>query len=362
MRKLFVLGTAVVLAASTAYAAPNVVNNSQKGSLLILTDIDVTANRTTIVRMVNDGDADVKVKCVYVDQGNNTDITKITWKNWSDFVITLTPRQPVWFDAKTGWGSSGPGTANSFPTAASAADKGELICFAITNTERNKRKFNHLAATATVMDFVDGDAYEYTAHAFYARNLTADATILALDGNEYDLCPTYLLGQFGPVTNTVQLGGGRAFAVTLNRVAISSCFQQPKQDNAPVFTKLEFEVWNKHEVKFTGAYKCVDSWWDTYLDQDPEGGTVISGMYNRTNFSYGQLGTDSAYYRVSGVSSIRCAPLTTVAVGLLGTQSSRLTLTPGGVALVGTNVNHAGTKVGSISWALGSETEEGSIR
>ena len=141
--KLLVFGLATALSAGIAHAAPNVSSNTQKGSLLVFPDIDVRAGRTTLVRLVNDGDLSIYIKCLYQDFENNR----------SDFAIQLTARQAVWFDAATGDGSI---FANGLPSQGRRT--GELKCFA-TDMQENQIVHNHLAGTATVMDFVAGTAY-----------------------------------------------------------------------------------------------------------------------------------------------------------------------------------------------------------
>src|SRR5262245_13367252 len=105
MRKLCVLGIALAMA-SSAFAAPNVTNVTQKGSLLIWPDIrvdpvfgvfgGVEGTWDTLVRISNDGSLDVDVICYWMD-GN---------KNRVDFILTVTKNQAVWFNAFTGNGST----------------------------------------------------------------------------------------------------------------------------------------------------------------------------------------------------------------------------------------------------------------
>ena len=89
--------------ACVASAAPNVTNATQKGSLLIWSDIRVDNAWNTLVRIQNDGSLDVDVICYWMD-GN---------KNRVDFIFTITRNQPVWFDARTGQGTY---RVNPFPS------------------------------------------------------------------------------------------------------------------------------------------------------------------------------------------------------------------------------------------------------
>jgi hypothetical protein len=87
---------AVLAFATSALAAPNVTNATQKGSLLVWPDIRVDNAWNTIVRIQNDGSLDVDVLCNWMD-GN---------KNRVDFIFTVTRNAAVWFDAKNGTGST----------------------------------------------------------------------------------------------------------------------------------------------------------------------------------------------------------------------------------------------------------------
>src|SRR5262245_59050968 len=98
MRHWSLLAVALATAAG-ASAAPNVTNPTQKGSLLIWPDIRVDDGSdvqwNTLVRIQNDGSADVDIKCFWMD-GN---------KNRVDFSLVLTRNQPIWLDARTGNGT-----------------------------------------------------------------------------------------------------------------------------------------------------------------------------------------------------------------------------------------------------------------
>src|SRR5262245_45421850 len=159
---------AILALATSALAAPNVTNATQKGSLLIWPDIRVDNNWNTIVRIQNDGSLDVDVICYWMD-GN---------KNKVDFIFTITKNQPIWFEAK---GGDGTFQVNRFPTSVSNGIdnphlispgftsegsltatqpgdfnrpyfRGMLACWAIDGGAQNQVKWNHLSGTATVFN------------------------------------------------------------------------------------------------------------------------------------------------------------------------------------------------------------------
>ena len=153
------LASLLLVVSTVASAAPNVTNGTQKGSLLIFPDIRVDGNWNTLMRIQNDGTRNVDIVCYWMD-GN---------KNRVDFTQTLTRTQAIWFDARTGRGSTG---ANPFPISASngfdnpflinpgAPDeesdgpgpylRGLLACWVVDLGVQQQIKWNHLSGTATV--------------------------------------------------------------------------------------------------------------------------------------------------------------------------------------------------------------------
>jgi hypothetical protein len=378
MKKLFAFG-AVLAMASGAYAAPDVAQASQKGSALVFPDIRVDGNWATLIRISNDGDQDVDVKCYWMD-GN---------KNRVDFVTEITKEQPFWFDAETGNGTNkvngfpaGPSNGFAAPTfpngnpflpgGAGAYYKGLLACWVVDANASTQLKWNHLSGTATV--YSEAGAYEYNAYAFFVASDAAfnlqevgDPGTLALGGpgaEFYDQCPLYQIGQFSPA-GYVQTN---APTIQYNRLAIATCNLRLQQDWTPEWTKLHFDVWNEDEVKFTGAYECSDSWHETEFNQGTTNwdgtGAFANKPYNNgvdsaaQNFAAGTLGTYSARYRVQGIASTQCP--NSEDAGILAVQSSKLDAVN---HFVGTTLAAAGKIAGSIVWQTGlDEVPEGGIR
>jgi hypothetical protein len=366
MMRLSLAAVILLSSCASALAAPNVTNATQKGSLLIFPDIDVSPGAiNTLVRIQNDGSLDVDVKCYWMD-GN---------KNRVDFIIPVTRNQPVWFDASTGQGTYqvNPfpmGAANGFdnpfligPGLTEATDssgaftRGMLACWAVDNGGQNQVKWNHLSGTATVYETFGPAAYEYNAYAFFVpTGLDLEpvgvAGTLSLNGVEYDSCPLYQIGQFSPPVTT--FGNVSIF---LNRLVVSGCTLDLRQDWVPVFTKLQFEVWNEEEVKFTGAFECADSWHETFFDVDAA----------PQNFLRSNLGTDAARYRIQGVKSTQCEdltatpPRTTQAAGVLAVQASLLQV--GALrSKIGTTLAAAGKLTGRLAWVPAGVVPEGGVR
>jgi hypothetical protein len=376
MRKLFAFGAALAIATS-AYAAPNIAQNTQKGSLLIFPDIRVDDGFNTIVRLSNDGSLAVDVKCIWMD-GN---------KNRTDFIVTLTKNQTIWFDARGGDGTIpvnpmpytaangfdnpflvGPGATEATDTAG-PYEKGMLVCFAVDGGAMNQVKWNHLFGSATVFNGREGTAYEYTAYSFYVpsgsdQGPVGTAGTLNLNGLEYDACPLYMTGAMTPAgyhlnSKFVHGEGQFWYFVDANRIAVSSCALNLNQDWQPVYTKLQFDVWDSNETKLTGGYECADSWHESIFTDIDAAAQV---------FTKSTVDTDALRYRVQGVKSTQCKPTVaeTKAVGILAIQSTLISFGPQGpFAATGTNLTAAGKATqpeNKIVWDPEGAVPEGRIR
>jgi hypothetical protein len=337
------------LVSTSAYAAQNVANTAQKGSLLVFPAIDVTQGATTTIRISNDSNFFVSVKCYYVNE------TKFR----NDFLFRLTPRQAIVFDAATG--AADPfGSLQEFPTAVSNAFptgnpfRGELICFAVNGAGSAQISHNHLSGTATVA--ANGGSYEYNSWNFAARGVARGDRIgtpgqLDLTGQAgaYDACPAYNIIHFTP---TGAPGAPVPMPAQGNnrRVSVSSCLQDLRQDFVRHFTKLQMNFWNSNEVKFTGAWECANST-ESFLLSEID---VLP-----QNASFGVLGTQAAHVQIRGVASTQCnppvSPVVTENTGILAV-SAEVAVIAGEVVLEvplhGTTANHAGVSpvVGFVMW------------
>jgi hypothetical protein len=391
---------AAALCARPAWAAQNVANTSQKGSLLIFPLIvsdnlvePGNGSANTFIEISNDETSPVQVECSYVNEG----------KGRVDFDFDLTAKATASWDVATGSGIDAP----PFPTnltaqyapipeflSASFAEpnlfRGELICFATDPAGANQIAFNHLTGTATVVKSLDIElaplvviqpkhAFRYNAWSFIARNKAglpeADNVIqgtpglLALTGagaGTYDACPAYNIANFNPNGSTSSEGpvtGLNPFLGTLhNDLSLVSCNQDLRQDFFLHLTKAQFIVWNADENSFTGAFECIDS-----VQTIPLG--VNSIMTARSNFDESTLRTPNARFQVQGISSIQCPtviipgpglPLIPVPAtenaGLLGVLTSTVGIEEVAAPLVavdttvGSTTFSAGSQVGFVKW------------
>lgn len=359
--RTLVIAVALGLLASPAFAAQNVANTAQKGSLLIFPLIDVRDGTTTVVRISNDANVAVDVKCYYVNE------TKFR----ADFVFRLTKKQSLSFDARTGFGSEPLGNVQPFPTEVGGFPLrivlpapgvqgnpflGELVCFAVNPAGSAQISHNHLSGTATVGSIDGRDSillasYEYNSWNFVARGVARGTSVgaagrLDLTGlaGAYDACPAYNIVHLSPTVEPGEIGD----IVATHRIGVSTCAQDLRQDYTPHYTKLEWHIWNGHEVKFTGAWQCSNSTHSFLLSELD----VLPG-----NASREVLGTDTAFAQVRGVASPQCrTPFATEDTGLVAVSARvvRIGINEEGreLPLHGTTTNHAGIHAvpGFVLW------------
>jgi hypothetical protein len=332
----------VAISGASAQTVTNVANTSQKGSLLMYARIDVRSGYDTIVRITNDNNKAVDVKCYYMNER----------KGRRDFGFTLTKKQPAWWSVYNAEGTFNvPRFPNNFdPRTAGDVNVGELICWAVSKSGHTQINFNHLFGDAIVYNFSSGDAFEYNSWNFKARTGAAGQPVgtpgnIQLNGTEYDYCPGYLIANFTPAGAQVPVGDTFVTNTNIN-LGVISCNQDLRQDYNLHYTKLEFTVWNEEESKFTGAYECADSY--HYF---PLNTVDVSPEY----FTYDVLGTVSAFFQVRGVASARCnppvSPVNTEAAGLVCVVSEYNDE-------YGTTCNAAGTAAGYVLWDASHHPEE----
>ena len=132
----------------------------------------------------------VDVKCYWMDE----------YQNIQDFVFRLTKNQIVWFRASDGMGMGGNEATFVPPFNGS---RGELKCWAVNAAGTRQISWNHLFGTATIYDYDDGEAWEYSSWNFAARAVDrgdpvgpgGELSLTGADGG-YDACPQYVLGKF----------------------------------------------------------------------------------------------------------------------------------------------------------------------
>jgi hypothetical protein len=267
----------------------------------------------------------------------------------------MTRKQPIWFSVANHGGTFPVAqfpTNGTFPGDPSV---GALLCWATDAASSTQISHNHLSGNATIIlaDEEEGIqvAFTYPSWNFTARNVAAGAAVgtpgrLDLTGVDgaYDACPSYLVGHFSPAGAVVENNAATQF-VEENDLSVLSCNQDLRQDFTPHFTKLQFQVWNEQEVKFTGAYECSDGSKVFPLAEDTDVG--------RENFTYDVVQSTAAQVKVKGVASTQCVfgAFKSENSGLVGLLVSFLSGSDTkDFSLIGTTLNGAGAQAGYILW------------
>jgi len=287
------LAVFLVLALATmATAAPNVASTSNKGSLLVFPLVMATDEVETYFFIANDDVKPIMVKCYWMD--DNQEIV--------DFHFLLTMNQPISFSTTEGIGP---------PFARTGAEAlGSLVCWAQDDADVAPKKHNHLYGTAMLSSAL----YDvmYNASAFRAGPGTLTAGLLQLNGGnpavattwEYDSCPNYLVANFVPYNGDFGYGGVKD---SYPAMALWPCNQDLKQDRVGTVAKAKIDIWNEHEVKYTGAYQCLKCFYEGYLFGDAGKRTTWPQSFGKEKFKKdGILYTDIARMRVQAASAALC--------------------------------------------------------
>jgi hypothetical protein len=142
---------------------------------------------------------------------------------------------------------------------------------------------------------------------------------------------------------------GAGPAITDTRLALTACMIDETQDWTPVYTRLQFDVWNEDEVKFSGAAECAENWHETTFGTDFDSA--------QQNFGIDVLGTYAARYRVQAMAGAACS--NAQATGLIAVQSMRVGPTH---SSAGTTLAGAGKTNGFLRWDPAQDVPEGGIR
>ncbi|MCP3902140.1 MAG: hypothetical protein GY715_00775, partial [Planctomycetes bacterium] len=232
--------------------------------------------------------------------------------NYYDNLITLTADQPTYWSLLSGHPATGgvaPFTAldPGFPPGRPATDgtndrvlRGWVLGFAV-NYENEEIAWNHLAGSATVVNYRDGLAWEYSTFNFpvvdtFAQgDQTGSPGALNLDGFEYAQSPEQLVFDF-------TAPGSSSFSGPLQVTSHSHLALHPvpadltQEGSGPITTKANVTVWNMNEVKFSGTHRCITCW-----DQ-----TLLSDYALSNHFVLAHLQTSRGKARIDGLASQVC--------------------------------------------------------
>ena len=343
------------IAAATPQTAR--VSATQKGSLLIFSkveikwDIDGNLIQDTILDISNDYPADVAVQAYYVngdieldevldDAGGIVQAYEPGW-NTADCRFELTGNQPHFWSAANGSDKcqsftvidpDGPGRPDPETLGATRILRGYVIMWAThffyqaggvaTVGIWIPIRWNHLKGDAVLVNYADGSAWEYNAWAFRSHRTCPPEphipnppngcpTGIPIDspegvyielpfGGTLDFAPANLILDFY-ASGSQALSGGDQTVMVDTDLTLHAVSADLRQDGyGPVLTKVEAEIWNEFESKFSGTRRCICCWDQTMLSD------WVRSVAIPNHFTRNRLGTDKGKARLDGVESTEC--------------------------------------------------------
>ncbi len=341
---------ALCVAAATAQER---VSATEKGSILIFPKVEVRYNaagdliQDTFIQISNDFNEPRWILLYFVSE---------TCTN-VDNDITLTQNEPAYWSAATGlpkgvspWGVLG----QPYPDPEGSTDlvsRGYVIAIAI-NSAHQPVRWNHLTGVATIVNYANGDAWEYNAYAFQAIAGSNNGQVLNstgelyLNGSMYDYGFNRLVLEYIASGSTAFSGGGQVVTHD-TELALMILDQDLRQDyEGPFQTKARFEIWNENETSFSGSEYCFTKWDQSLLSSKGR------------HFLVGNLQTNRGRARIDGIASPVVCGQGSRAYSLLGVAAKILTFSSGDVATAGTNLVGVGTESATIKYDLWSQPEE----
>ena len=333
------------------------VTTSEKGSLLIFSKIEVkwaedgTLLQDTFLDFTNDypnfvtvqgyfinGDVELEQLCDNppCTPGNETQHFEPGW-NTADCRFTLTANQPHYWSAARGSNKcqpfvvldeDGPGRPDPEDAGSTRVLRGYAIFYAVRFNPAlgedgawEEIRWNHLKGDAVIVNYANGTAWEYNAWSASAHcgphglplldctefdedGVCCSAEVipgrLDLDGFQYDVAFDTLLLDFYAAGSTILSGGGVTASVNTD-LTLHVVDADLRQDGCgPVLTKVEAEIWNEFESKFSGTRRCICCWDQTLLS-DWSRSEIIPNHFGRS-----ALRTDKGKARLDGVGSFEC--------------------------------------------------------
>jgi hypothetical protein len=362
LKNLFTTSVVLALASSAFAQVGNPADDNRgvpgkKGSLLIYPHVelrwaDLDQDGTialselvvnTFVSITNDGGADVDVKMFFVQgDGAYQEPGGRFHKGWNniDAEGTLTRENPCYWDAFTGrpglgravggqpvpsWVALDPGNPPGRPDPKGSADRvirGFILAWASDESGDELKSWNQLSGSAAVVNYRDGDVYEYQAYAFAAIKGNQGDIIgngeLEL-GDEYDYAPGVLLLDFYADSdalgdNTAFSGGGRTVVVTTDLTLQIIDADLTKESQGPPTTFVWYDVHDQNELGHSGGDQCVTCWASCPLS------TIADFV-----FDIFFLGTNRGKARIDGIKDLTaCGLFDAEKRALLGVQIKTL--------------------------------------
>ena len=318
---------------------------SDKGSLLLFSKIEIKWSgdgrellQDTFLSLTNDNPNGVDVQAYFIngdralerrcsDDRCQTVIQEFEpgW-NTADCRFHLTGGQPHSWSAARGSNKcqpfavldeNGPGRPDPETLGTTRVLRGFLVLWAVKFNadapDTNDRglyeqiRWNHLEGSAVLVNYQLGWAWEYNAWAFQVCNpvVANGQTIgepgrILLNGLEYNLVYSDLLLDFYASSSQVFSTPNVPVSVQTD-LTVHAVDLDLRQDGCgPVLTKVEADIWNEFEAKFSGTRRCVCCWDQTMLASWSRNASIPN------HFVRSALRTDKGKAKLNGVESNEC--------------------------------------------------------
>ncbi len=362
---------------------PARVDASQLGSLLMLPSVELRWDsagnlvQDTIIELTNDYPDDVTVTLAFVQGDPPLDAgpSERAHPGWNQHRcwVDLGPHQTLTWSANEGASALGcpaftildpdnpPGRPAQDSGSTDRVLRGYIVAWAV-NAGDVEMRWNHLYASAMIVDYRDLSVWAYSAYAFEALTDVARGEPLgtpgqlALDGDEYDFAFTLLALNFFSAGSQAVAIPGYPNGINTDLTLLPTNIDLRREAATPVTTEARIEVWNRNEVKITGAHRCVTGWDQTLLSQ--------YGAPN--NFLRQTIADDQGRAQIDGLASTLCdvdhdpadgRPLgddardrVSAATPMLGVASRLIMFDDGNVLVTGNTLAGAGTEASTIRY------------
>ena len=334
------------------------VASDQKGSLLVFSKVEVRWDakgnliQDTVLDVSNEADGNsVDVQAYFIngdvqvdqDEDANGNILRTFEPGWNtaDCRFQLTQHQPHFWSAAKGstkcqpfsvLDMDGPGRVDPTATDGSRVLRGFVVMWAVdfqfprvagdtADGRWNEIRWNDLKGDAIIINYAEGSAWEYNAWAYQNTCVEKGAPIrdctdrdrngvccearpvpgvLPIDGFSYDVNFDTLLLDFYASGSTGLTRSGVTVMVDTELVTHSMDIDLRQDGRGPVLTKVEAEIFNENESKFSGTRRCMCCWDGTDL------GDYVRDESAPNHFLRTKLGTNKGTARLDGVDSDEC--------------------------------------------------------
>lgn len=334
------------------------VSSDQKGSMLVFSKVEIRWDaagnliQDTILDVSNEAEANsVNVQAYFIngdiqteeetDQTGNVVQTFEPGWNTADCRFQLTQRQPHFWSAAKGstkcqpfsvLDMDGPGRIDEKANDGSRMLRGFFVMWAVgfqtpdvagaePNGYWNEIRWNDLKGDALIINYAEGSAWEYNAWAYQNTcvgqgEVILDCTkhnhdgvcceaepipgVLPVDGFSYDVNFDTLLLDFYASGSTGFSQPGVSVMVDTELVLHSMDIDVRQDGDGPVLTKVEAEIFNQNESKFSGTRRCTCCWDGTDLS------AYVRDASLPNHFLRTKLGTNKGSARLDGVDSDEC--------------------------------------------------------